>query len=670
MNPLEQLIQETVRKTGLSREQVFQKFREKQKEMSGILPDLEVMRMVAKELEKSRRLKIEDLVPGMSGVDLVARVERIYEPKKFITRGGSEGYRMRITLRDQTGEIAGVIWDDARREKIKLAESGLLKSGEAVEIKNAYVREGLNRTTELGINLRSSISVLPPTDPRVRELPPREQRRVKVKELTEQLVEVDIVGRVLSTGEVRSFEREGGRPGKRSSFVLADETGKVRVVLWDEKAEAVKGLRRGDLVLLENAVVRWREGLPELHVSQGRLIHNPSIPNPPPELKEQLKIAELDRGMEVDMVAKVGGVRGPTEFKRKDGSVGRVLSLLLYDETGWTRASLWDKAAMVKVTVGDILRLKGAKTKVNRQTERVELSVEDPHQIEVNPPGVRVSEPKPRKVKIAELEPDEDFLEIVGRVVERGELREFRGSRVMSVTLGDETGCVRASLWDEHAERGSEVKIGQVLRLVNAQATTFRDQIELRLGRFGKLEIDPPLTEPLPEVEVLRMAFREPKELPIEELQPKMRAKIRATVTQALKRRPLFDTCPECGRSLGTVDHTPYCQECGKEVTPVHRAVLNLVLDDGTATVRGVFFGSVAERVVGLSATEIARLLSTKPLPEFYQELRLEGRELLLTGVAREDRMNPGQLEFMVEGVDHPDFVREAEELLKEVRRE
>jgi replication factor A1 len=669
MDPLERLIQETVRKTGLSREQVFQKFKEKQREMSGLLPDLEVMRLVARELSESRRLRIEDLVPGMSGVDLIARIEKIYEPKRFTTRGGSEGYRLRMALRDQTGEISCVVWDDARGEKVKLAESGVLKRGEAVEIKNAYVSEGLNRAPELGINLRSSISILPPTDPRVRELPLIEQRRVKVKELTEELKEVDIVGRVLSTGEVRSFEREGGKPGRRSSFVLGDETGKVRVVLWDEKADAVKGLKRGDLVLLENAVVRWRDGLPELHISQGRVIHNPSIPNPPPELREQLKIAELDRGMEVDMVVRIAGVRGPTEFRRKDGSIGRVLSLLLCDETGYTRASLWGDAAMLKLAVGDILKLKGAKTRVNRQTERVELSVEDPRQIEVNPPGVKVPEPRPRKVKIAELAPDEDFLEVVGRVVEVGELREFRGSRVISVTLGDETGCARASLWDEHAERVSKVGVGQVLRLVNAQTTTFRDQVELRLGRFGRLEIDPPLAEPLPEVEVLRMAFRELREVTIEELQPKMRAKIRGTVTQVLRRRPLFDICPECGRSLGAVDHTPYCQDCGKEVTPVHKAVLTLVLDDGTATVRGVFFGSVAERLMGLSTKEIAQRLATKSLPEFYRGLGLEGRELLLTGVAREDRINPEQLEFMVEKVDYPDFSREAEELLKEVRR-
>ena len=669
MNPLERLIQETVRRTGLSREQVFQKFKEKQKEMSGLLPDLEVMRLVARELEESRRLKIADLVPGMSGVDLIARVERIYEPKKVMARGGSEGYRLAMLLRDQTGEIRAVIWDDAKAEKIKLAESGLLKRGEAIEIKNAYVREAADHSPELGINLRSSISILPPTDPRVRELPLPEHRRVKVAELTEQMKEVDIVGRVLSTGEVRAFEREGGRTGKRSSFLLGDETGKIRVVLWDEKAETVKGLKRGDLVLIENAKVKWREGIPELHVSQGRILHNPMIENPPPEVKGYLKIADLDKGMEVELVAKVKEVRGPTEFSR-NGGVGRVLSLLLCDETGSVRATLWDDAATLNIKEGDVVKLKGARSKLNRQTERVELSVDSPDQIEINPPGVEVQEPKTRKVKIAELEPDEDFLEVVGRVVEVEGVRVRGNSRVMSLILGDETGCVRVSLWDQHADRGSTVKPGQVLRLVNAQAVTFRDQVELRLGRFGELEIDPPLAEPLPELEVLRMAFRELKKVPIGELKPKMRAKIRGTVIKAIVKRPLFDICPDCGRSLGSVDHTPYCQECGKEVTPLHRAVLNLVLDDGTGTVKGVFFGSAAEFVMGLDTQQIVQqLASTRSLLEFYDRLALEGKELLLTGMVREDRINPEQLEFMVERVEYPDFVEEARELLEEVRR-
>jgi replication factor A1 len=668
MNPLERLIQETVRRTGLTREQVFQKFKEKQKEMSGLLPDLEVMRLVARELEETRRLKIADLVPGMSGVDLIARVERVYEPKKVVARGGSEGYRLAMVLRDQTGEIRAVIWDDAKAEKIKLAESGLLKRGEAVEIKNAYVREAPDHSPELGINLRSSISILPSTDPRAKDLPLPEHRRVKIAEITEQMKEADIVGRVLSTGEVRAFEREGGRTGKRSSFLLGDETGKIRVVLWDEKAEVVKGLRRGDLLLIENAKVKWRDGIPELHVSQGRILHNPFIENPPPAVEGRLKIADLDKGMEVELVARVKEVRGPTEFSR-NGGTGRVLSLLLCDETGLIRATLWDDAASLKIREGDIVRLKGAKTKLNRQTEKVELSVDNPSQIEVNPPGVEVSEPKTRKVKIAELEPDEDFLEVIGRVVEVEGIRVRGNSRVMSLILGDETGCVRVSLWDQHADKASKVRPGQVLRLVNVQAVTFRDQVELRLGRSGELEIDPPLSETLPELEVLRMAFREVREVPIGELQPKMRAKIRGTIIKVIVKRPIFDICPDCGRSLGSVDHTPYCQECGKEVTPLHRAVLNLVLDDGTGTIKGVFFGSVAESVMGMGTQEIVqKLTSTKSLLEFYDRLGLEGKELLLTGVTREDRINPEQLEFMVEKVEYPNFVREAEELLKEVR--
>jgi replication factor A1 len=668
MNPLERLIQETIRRTGLTREQVLQKFKEKQKEMSGLLPDLEIMRIVARELEQSRRLKIGDLVPGMSGVDLVARVERIYEPRK-IPRQESL-HRLALVLRDETGEIRTVIWDDERAggEKLRLVQSGLLKRGEVVEIKNAYVRETADHSPELCLNLRSSISILPPTDPRVKVLPPPEYRRTKVGELVEQLKEVDIVGRVLSTGEVRAFER-GGKTGKRSSFVLGDETGKVRVVLWDDKAEIVKGLRRGDLVLVENARVKWVDGIPELHVSQGRVVHNPIVENPPPEIKEPLRIADLDRGMEVELVARVREVRGPTEFSR-NGGIGRVLSLLLCDETGSIRATLWDGAATLPIKEGDVLRLKRAKTKVNPQTEKVELSVDDPSQVEINPPGVVVSEPRVRRVKIAELEPDEDLLEVIGRVIEVGELRIHRGSKVLNLVIGDETGCTRVSLWGENAEKGTALKPGQVLKLENAQAVTWGDQIELRLGRGGNLQIDPPLAEPLPELEALRAAFRQPREVPIGELQPQMRAKIRGTVVKVIMKRPLFSICPHCGRSLGAVDHTPYCPECGREVKPKYRAVLTLMLDDGTGVVRGVFFGNVAEKIMGLSAEEIARKLESTPsFQEFYRELGLEGKELVVVGVAREDRITPDQLEFMVERAESPNFVKEAEELLEEVRK-
>ena len=85
--------------------------------------------------------------------------------------------------------------------------------------------------------------------------------------------------------------------------------------------------------------------MPELHVRLGRVVMNPQVESPPPQVTGPVKIADLDRDIEVDLVAVIRGIRGPFDFRRDDGSPGRVLTLLLSDDTGTIRASLWDEDA-------------------------------------------------------------------------------------------------------------------------------------------------------------------------------------------------------------------------------------------------------------------------------------------------------------------------------------
>ncbi len=87
--------------------------------------------------EKPRRvvredelLNICDLKPGMDHVNLKAEVLNISEPKLIITGTGVEHNILEVEVRDKTGSIALVLWN----ERILS-----LKVGDALQIENGFV---------------------------------------------------------------------------------------------------------------------------------------------------------------------------------------------------------------------------------------------------------------------------------------------------------------------------------------------------------------------------------------------------------------------------------------------------------------------------------------------------------------------------------------------------
>lgn len=89
--------------------------------------------------------------------------------------------------------------------------------------------------------------------------------QLKISELMGGMKKVNVVGKVINVFPVRSFDKNG-RSGKVANLIIADDSGNVRVVLWDanhidliEKGE----IKQGDVVAIENASTR--EG--EIHLS-------------------------------------------------------------------------------------------------------------------------------------------------------------------------------------------------------------------------------------------------------------------------------------------------------------------------------------------------------------------------------------------------------------------
>jgi ssDNA-binding replication factor A large subunit len=59
-----------------------------------------------------------------------------------------------------------------------------------------------------------------------------EDQDLKISELMAGMRKVNVVGKVINIFPVREFEKNG-RQGKVANFVIADDTGSTRVVLWD-----------------------------------------------------------------------------------------------------------------------------------------------------------------------------------------------------------------------------------------------------------------------------------------------------------------------------------------------------------------------------------------------------------------------------------------------------
>lgn len=65
-------------------------------------------------------------------------------------------------------------------------------------------------------------------------------------------------------------------------------------------------------------------------------------------------------------------------------------------------------------------------------------------------------------------------------------LRTGDQARVADCTLKDETGQIKLSLWDDQID---QVKLGSKVRITNGYTNSFRSELRLNVGKYGKLEV-------------------------------------------------------------------------------------------------------------------------------------------------------------------------------------
>lgn len=147
-----------------------------------------------------------------------------------------------------------------------------------------------------------------------------ETGRVKVKDVLPGMRSVETAGKVVQIYEVRNFVTNG-REGKVGSFLMGDESGSVRVVLWGDQADQIAKLSAGSIVKIKDAYVRENmNGRKELHLNaNSNFIINPQGIEVQEVKKQEAirkRISELtETDLNVDIVGTIVQVFEPRFFE-------------------------------------------------------------------------------------------------------------------------------------------------------------------------------------------------------------------------------------------------------------------------------------------------------------------------------------------------------------------
>jgi replication factor A1 len=87
---------------------------------------------------------------------------------------------------------------------------------------------------------------------------------LKAREVRPDMRRIDLELRILEMEEPRTYLRRDGREGRVTTAVAEDDTGKIKVSLWDSEIDRVKV---GDKIRITNGYARLFRN--EVHVSAG-----------------------------------------------------------------------------------------------------------------------------------------------------------------------------------------------------------------------------------------------------------------------------------------------------------------------------------------------------------------------------------------------------------------
>jgi replication factor A1 len=286
------------------------------------------------------------------------------------------------------------------------------------------------------------------------------------------LNDVTVSGEIIDLSELREFPRQDGTTGKLVRLRLQDLSGQIGVALWDLHADQLiqRNAKVGARLRLEHGYTKHgRGGEVELHLGgKGRV-----------QLFESSSSNTRNEELPWTTIREIAASPGPMArrlrllMRRVQGqrTVNGPATALCEDETGLVMVKFWDDKIEEAARIGEGKGVIIENPTVAERNGTVYVNVGRNSTLKQD---AESSSNDFRIASIVELKPDPVLHVISGKIVERSEVREVetregRRVKVSNIRVEDETGRMRVSLWDHHADRAESLRLGDMVKLIGVK---------------------------------------------------------------------------------------------------------------------------------------------------------------------------------------------------------
>lgn len=524
-----------------------------------------------------------------------------------------------LDVMDKTGAMEFTLWN----KDTKLVETLDLKEHDTIKILKARAQTRYDQTSLSnswnGRIIKGDYDV-----------PEFQEEILKIGDAKEA-EKVTIIGVITKIYDTITFDKNDGSEGQVRSIEVTDDTGSIRVTLWNKETEIA--MDKGDIIKISGGNVEFDDYAGDSYrLNTGwnaSIVINPEIDD---ELSKKLldinnfqitKIKDVlnideDEGREVDVIGRILSMQDIREFQRVDGTEGQVRSIDLADETGIVRTSLWDEKSDIDQGLGDAIKIENARTRLGQNV--MELSVGRSSRITVPSEEEMADLPSYQDLErdryndrtISQLEENEQNTKLRVRITNVGEVSTFtrvdgRDGRVRPINVADETAEIQVSLWDDDTEKKFPEGLAIIIEnpVINSQNGHLRLSIgngsTIRQARQEEAELMPSLRE------IENKLYVEKAIEDIEE--DDQHIKVKGVIEEINGDKILYAMCPNCNKRIVQSEEGYICDICGEKIEkPNYLMIITTTLRDETGTIQATFFRKQAEELIDTTTEEVIQI--------------------------------------------------------------